>query len=322
MSRNKRRVALLACLETVSGDGTTPDASTNAILFEVDNFNATIGQQFDTRDMALGYLGGPDKIATVRRGTVSFSVELAGSGTAGTAAPWGVLQVGCGYASAVSAGSRVTYNPASTGLKTLSLFGFVDGVKKKFNFCTGDFTATLVGAARPRIDYTFQCLVTDITESALPSAVFTPWKRPLPVTPGNTSGLLWGCTFTTGLVAIGSGAEYEFTSLIVKGGNSIQDINYSKSAMLEIDNRAPTLEATVKLTAAQEVLLTDLMATGNTTAIGVNHGQVAGSRSVIYAPAARLTAMADDYTGNIMHTKLMMDLMPVAGNDELILVDR
>jgi len=55
---------------------------------------------------------------------VTFSVELKGSGTKGVAPIIGDLFEACGRTETVSVGSSVTYSPASSTMKSVTLYGF------------------------------------------------------------------------------------------------------------------------------------------------------------------------------------------------------
>lgn len=62
-----------------------------------------------SRDLVRPFFGGSEQLVGTATVEVSFDVELAASGTAGTTPAWGPLLLGCAFAEAVTAGSRVDY---------------------------------------------------------------------------------------------------------------------------------------------------------------------------------------------------------------------
>jgi hypothetical protein len=66
-----------------------------------------------------------------RSGKLPFMAELAGSGTAGTAPPWGKLMKGCAFGETLVALTSVAYAPASTAIPSLTLAAYMDGVIHK-----------------------------------------------------------------------------------------------------------------------------------------------------------------------------------------------
>lgn len=101
----------LILIESESGYGTdpTPDGS-DAVL--VRDLNITPMQSdVVSRDLVRPYLGASEQLLANTRVEVTFSVEMAGSGTAGTAPQYGKALKACGLA-------ETAFTPAETGTAT------------------------------------------------------------------------------------------------------------------------------------------------------------------------------------------------------------
>src|SRR5690606_33426888 len=85
----------------------------------------------------------PDQIIGSTWQSIRFSVEIAGSGAAGTAPAWGALLQACAFAETVTSGQRVDYTPVSTSLKSVSIYAYADGLEYQLIGAVG----TLNGAA-------------------------------------------------------------------------------------------------------------------------------------------------------------------------------
>lgn len=100
-----RRTAILTKIESPYGTDSTP-VGTDALL--VRNLSVTpIDASVVTRDLIRPYLGNYEQLLASTRVSLSFEVEMAGSGTAGTAPKFDSLLRACGLA-ATTTGSAIT----------------------------------------------------------------------------------------------------------------------------------------------------------------------------------------------------------------------
>jgi hypothetical protein len=83
-----------------------------------------------------------------KRVSVTFDVELAGSGTAGTAPAFGPLLKSCGLSETLVSSVSVTYAPVSSSFSSATIYCFYDGTRHKitgargtvsFNMTAGQF---------------------------------------------------------------------------------------------------------------------------------------------------------------------------------------
>jgi hypothetical protein len=96
-----RKRLLLAKIETTYGTDPTP-AATDAVLVSALEVQP-LQLELKDRELILGYLGNTEMVVGQRLVSVSFDVEIAGSGTAGTAPKWSALMQACGFSETIVA---------------------------------------------------------------------------------------------------------------------------------------------------------------------------------------------------------------------------
>jgi hypothetical protein len=80
-------------------------------------------------------------------------VELAGSGTAGTAPAYGSILKACGFSETIVASTSVTYAPVSSSFSSVTIYYNVDGVRHKLTGCRGTFTLNGTVGDIPYIEF-------------------------------------------------------------------------------------------------------------------------------------------------------------------------
>ena len=112
----RKRVILIEAESSYATDP-TPGA-TDAVLVR----DLTITPQSSdvvSRDLIRPYLGASEQLLANTRVECTFAVELAGSGSAGTAPRYGSALKACGLSEVVVSSTRVTYAPVSTGFSSV-----------------------------------------------------------------------------------------------------------------------------------------------------------------------------------------------------------
>src|SRR4051812_19825103 len=95
-----RKRAILANIESVYGTDPTLTGGANAIL--TSNINVMpMEMTLVQRDNVKAYLGNNPSVLAAIYAKVSFDVEIAGNGTAGTAPGYGVLLRACGLSETI-----------------------------------------------------------------------------------------------------------------------------------------------------------------------------------------------------------------------------
>lgn len=319
MGRLVRKTAILAKTETVYGTepSPAPTGASNAIL--VSNASFEISYNNVGRDLIRANLGGSEQLVGTRFVQAQFDVELANSGTAGTAPPWGPLLRACGFAEAIlTTPSRVEYTPVSSSFSSITIFYHLDGVLRKMLGCMGTAELMLNEGERPMFRFTFSGLDGGRTATADPSLTLTAWKVPAVVTDVNSGDINLGCTYSAG--ALSSGTTYPSRGLAINVGNTVSRKALLGGQSIQISQREMTGSCQLDLSAAQEVsFMTDINA-NTTTTLGFTHSTGAGTGIILHAPVVQRIDPADtEYEGDV-HMGLNLRFMPSSGNDELRLV--
>ena len=153
MPRYDRNQVILAKIESAYGTDSVPTGAANAILSSTPRIVPLQANNVD-RDLVRGYLGGSEQLVGTRSVSCEFVVEIAGSGTAGTAPAWGLLLRACGFAEVVTAGTRVDYTPITNDQESLTLYWFDSGVRHVLRGARGNVTIGKTGSVA---GVTIQC---------------------------------------------------------------------------------------------------------------------------------------------------------------------
>lgn len=190
MKSTNRRL-LLAAVEQTYGTFETV-AGTDAILCSNLDCQPLDAGLID-RELVLPWFGNRPKIPGQRVGTVTFDVEIAGSGTAGTAPRWGRLLRACGFGETVVGASpgpaSVTYAPAMVNVVGLSFDFNNDGNRHRLKGCRGTATLNLAAGEIPKISYQFfgEYVAAAAATQAVPT--FADQAEPVMVSSANTTAV-------------------------------------------------------------------------------------------------------------------------------------
>mgnify|MGYP006275957743 FL=1 len=170
------------------GVDASPTAASNAVL--VRDLNITpIQSDVVSRDLVRPYLGASEQLLANTRVECTFSVELAGSGTAGTAPAYGPALKACGMSETVVASTSVTYAPYSgPTVASATIHYNVDGVLHSVVGARGTFTLNCAVGQIPTLDFTFTGIYVTPTDTAAATPTYTNQATPLIFKNGNTSG--------------------------------------------------------------------------------------------------------------------------------------
>lgn len=165
------RSVILAKVESTYNTDPTPATSANEVL--VENFSWSYANARMIDRMPLRASKG--KLAPVYGGTLvqmSFEVEIKGSGAAGTAPECGALLQACGLSETVVGATSVTYEPASSGLKSCTIYFYRDGKLLKVTGCVGALTGSLAVGAVGKLSFTMTGHLVSETDVSLPTASY------------------------------------------------------------------------------------------------------------------------------------------------------
>jgi len=165
-----KRAQLAAKAEGTEGSAETL-AGADAFLAMNVSFKPEI--EMHPRDNVSASLSNFSQVPGARKATMEFDVEVKGSGTAGTAPALGKLLKACGFGETVSAGVSVTYAPASTGISSMTLALYNDGVIYKMWGARGNCSLKLEKGKHAMLHFTFTGADFSVTDGAMLSSGVT-----------------------------------------------------------------------------------------------------------------------------------------------------
>ena len=227
----------LILIETESTYGTDPTPTgADAVLVR----DLTITPQSSdvvSRELIRPYLGASPQLLANTRVECTFSVELAGSGAAGTAPQYGKALKACGLAETVASGTSVTYDPVSSSFESITIHYLIDGVRHKMTGCRGTVAISATVGEIPTLDFSFTGIYNAPDDSALVTPTYANQADPLLFKNGNTSsfqllsysGNLQSFSFELGneivyRELIGAGKEVLITNRAATGSVSIEAV--------------------------------------------------------------------------------------------------
>lgn len=308
-----RAKTLLAKLEVTYGVDPTPTAA-DGIQTKNLSIQPYLGNMI-TRDLDRETLGAQVQINTNPHVEVSFEVELAGSGTAGTVPGYGRLLRACGFAeTVVTTPASVTYKPKSDGFDSIALYYLqrndAGGFQcQKITGCRGTVAFTVDRAGIPVMKFRFLGFYqrpTDIATIAVNRSAFI---DPVYVSKENTVLTLGAYT-----------ARASAFNVDVANAIAVRSVTGDRSAV--ISNRNPTGSATVDAPKLADKNFFQSAESHNGVsleAVKLTHGTVAGNIIEISAPKVQISTIAGADSDGELAYQLGMTFVPSTGDDELLI---
>ncbi len=303
-----RKRTILAKTEVTYGTDPTPTGAANAIL--VRNLNITpLNAELVSRDLVRGYLGASEQLIASSYVSVEFEVEMAGSGTAGTAPAYGPLLLACGMAATTSAGVSVTYAPVSSAFGSVTIYYNVDGVLHKLTGARGNVEMDITVGQIPVFKFSFTGLYNAPTDAAVPTVTYTAFQTPLAANSDNTSAFsLYSFSGALQSLSVNMGNAVNYRTLIGAEDVLMTDRQVSGQAVFE----APLIASKDYFAAALGSALGTL---------DITHGTVSGNRVQISSARAKVTNPTYQDQNGIHMLQAGFNLVPsTTGNDEVSIV--
>lgn len=318
MPRYIRNTVILLKIETTAGTDAVPVGGTDAVLVSDLTINPLDATNID-RALVRPYFGASEQLVGTASIKCSFTVELAGSGTAATAPQWGDALLACGFAeSLLATPNRVEYAPISTALKTATIYWYDDGVLHKLLGAMGNVKLMAKVGDRPKLQFDFVGVDGGIS-AASATGTFTNWKTPPAMTKANVPiDLTLGCSYATG--ALTGGTAYASTGIELDMGNAVQFVPTLTYETVDITDRQASGKMQLDLSAAQEVSLMGTVKANTTQGLGMKIGSAAGNNVIVFAPKVQLINPTKEEVSGRRFIGYQLRLTPNAGNDEIVIV--
>jgi hypothetical protein len=307
MALLSRKRLILVKTESTYGTDSVP-TGTDALL--VRNLDITpISGDVVSRDLIRPYLGNFDQLIAQNSVAINFEVELAGSGTAGTAPKYDAILKACGLAATIVASTSVTYAPVSASFSSATIYFNVDGVLHKLTGCRGSMNMSCAVGAIPTLAFNLTGVYNSPTDTAAPAATYSAQATPLVFREGNTSAFSF-FSYSGILQSVDFNLSNDLVYRELVGGTTetlITDRKPAGTVMIE----APTI-------ATKDFFTTALASsTGNLTFL---HGTTAGNRVTFLASQVDVINPTYQDQDSIMMLSVPYVAIPTtAGNNEFSL---
>ncbi len=268
-----RREVILLKVEATYNTDPTPVPATDALL--VENLSRSLeGLRMVERSPIDGSIAKKQSVYGGSLMSVSFDVEIKGSGAAGTPPELGQALRACGMGETIVASTSVAYSPVSADHESSTIYYYEDGTLYKLTGCRGAVSGAMETGSFGKLSFTFTGHIASKSDAALPSASYdSTLPAPLinvPFTIGGYAAVINNLGFDLGnevTTPANISAADGYSDIIITG----RDVNGS------FDPEATLI--------AEEDFLGDLQASAtNVLACGVI-GSVAGNRYRIDMPA-------------------------------------
>ena len=276
MIRRRRQVALK--IESVEGTAETL-AAADATMLVWDPKVDLDTPHFD-REPARASMSNHAGVSGTRSGTITFRVEVRGSGTATTAPSWESALRCCGTVGTTT--TKIDYNPISASIPSCTIGLYADGKRYLFAGCRGN--VRLVGTVGEPVmfEFSFKGKLTSHADAALLGSITYETTVPPPLL--NAAFSIQGLSAKVSKFEIDIGNELTLRT-------DISDVTGFASCL--ITKRKPTIkiDPEVETDAVHDFL--DKLFTDVTGTLTMTIGSTAGNKIVVTAPAVQYSE-ADD----------------------------
>ena len=303
-----RKTYILAKAEATYGTNSSP-ANTDAVLVKSLELTPLAGDVV-SRDLIRSYLGNSESLIAQTYVELKFDVELAGSGTAGTAPRYSNLLLACGTALTTVASTSNTYAPVSSSFGSSTIVYNSDGLNHVLTGCRGSFSISAEVGQIPTLSFSMVGVYNAPTDVSPVSASYTSQATPLVFRQGNTSA--FSVFSYSGLLQ-----SFEFD---LANSTVYRQLVGSSAGEVLITDRKPAGSVMIE---APTIATKDFFAIALASATGglsFTHGTAAGNRVVFSSPQTDITTPAYGEQDGVRMLNLPYVAVPTtAGNDEFSL---
>jgi hypothetical protein len=233
------------------------------------------------------------------------SVELVGSGTAGTAPAWGVLMRACGVAETVTALTDVEYTPVSDNHESASLYFHIGPTRHVMLGTRGNVEITVNAQGIPVAKFTLTGLFVTPTDQARPTADLSAFQIPQVATNANTP------VFTIG------GTAFVLREMTFNLGNDVQPRLLIGRENILIVDRNESVSATVEAVPLATYNPYQIAQDRTRKALALTHGTVAGKIvSLAFPTCAQKRPTGLNQNQKIVEWPLQFTPLPTDGDDQ------
>lgn len=295
---------ILAKIEGTYGTDAEPAAADAMLMTDVE-LRPMEGQDI-ARNIERPHLGAQETIPAGLYVTLTGSVELQGSGAAGTAPGWGILMRSCAAAETIVAATSVTYNPVSDGHESSSIYFWMGNTQHKLTGVRGTANITLNAQGIPVARFTLMGLFNTPAEAVRVTPDLSAFQVPQVASNKNTPA------FSVG------GQAMVLSQFGFNLGNDVQQrLLIGREEMLIVD-RSESISARVEALPLSTFNPYAIAEARTRQAVQLVHGTQAGKIVTIDAPTCSLGRLTGiEQSQNVAEWPLSLTPLPTnAGDDQ------
>lgn len=289
--------------------GTDPSlAGTDCFL--VSNVSLTpLAGNSATRDFVRPYFGQSSSIQLDSYVELSFDVELASSGAAGTRPAYGDAILACGFEETITSATDAAYTPVSASFDSVTIEVYMDGILHQMTGARGSFSLNVARGSIPMLSFRFMGNYVAPSDTAALTPNFTDFKVPVGVNAANTQTVT---LFEESLCMDSFSAD-------VANNLVYRNLPGCDPSCL-ITDRAPSGTLVFEMTTVTSYAWIEAAKNKTAGAFQLIHGTSAGAIVQIDAPAVTMNAPSyQDSDGVLMLSAPLIFEPTSSGNDELVL---
>lgn len=302
------REVILAKLETTYNQDAMPDPATDAILVENPAWS-NAGLRMNERTPVKTTMGKAQSYYGGHLRSVTFDVEMKGSGAAGTAPEIGPLLQACAMEETVVDLTSVTYAPVSSNHQSVTIYYYQDGLLRKMTGCRGNVSFNMETGLVGKASFTFTGHDAGTSDAPLVTPTYNSTTAPNLVSvpfsfgsyPAAISKLSFDMTNQVQTPSVISAPD-GFGDVVITG----RDVTGSFDP-----------EATLKATQDWEMMLMD--GTQNALDTGVI-GDTAGNQYQIQMPVAYMRDLSPGDKSGVRIYEVPFGATETAGDDEVSII--
>lgn len=295
---------ILAKPEVTYGVDSTPDGDTDAMLMKDVTFQPMEGEDVN-RAIERPYMGAQEEFPVGLRAVLTGSVELVGSGAAGTAPAWGPLMRACGNAETIVAVTSVEYTPVSEGHESCSLYFHIGPTRHIMLGTRGTVSIALNAQGIPVAKFVLTGLFVTPADQVRPTVDLSNFQLPQVATDANTP------TFTIGAI------NFVLRELGFDEGNDVQPRLLIGRESIEIVDRAESLSVTVEAVPLATFNPYAIAQARTREAVSLVHGTGAGKIVTFAWPTCAVKRMSGlNENQKIVEWPLQLTPLPTDGDDQ------
>lgn len=303
-----RKTLMALKLESVEG---TPETLAGGDCFLIRNATLTpLAGNTVAREFVREVFGNYGTIQLDQHVELSFEIEFAPSGTAGSRPAYADALLACAMAETLVPLTSATYNPVSADFDSATIAVYMDGILHTMAGCRGTVSLNLSRGSLPTLNFTFMGSYTAPSDETPLTPDFTDFKVPLGPNSLNTQTV----------TLHGIDVCMESFNLDLANQTTFRDLPGCDPKAL-LTGRTPAGTMVFEMTDVATYAWVEAARTHVVDDLKIIHGTSAGSIITINAPAVSFQPPSFTDSDGIMMCSMPLVFEPTsAGNDEIELV--